>query len=288
MEKATARQTPVPKPGDTLVHGPWETSALRTTLLDCLEALENRNLLPADHVAVLCVGSVARGWANDRSDYDFNVIAHGPWQGPSVRTIPVPLWPAWVPAVVEYVDGRRWEIKYWLDVQVDQMLAKVAWDRFDEGASTARALTDAEELFLERLASCLTLSGLSWVRSRRQALSKTAFRAFVTTRSLTEADSSIEDALGQLAADDIDSAVLSARKAFGHVVDALLESHGAYGSPIPKWRARRLREVGPEELPYEDYWAVETMRDFDPRAPGAWVKRTVQRCRDLSIEVEIH
>ncbi|WP_159053170.1 hypothetical protein [Streptomyces regalis] len=287
MRKATARRAPR-RTDATLVHGPWERSALRTTLLDCLEGLESRRLLPADHLAVLCVGSVARGWANDSSDYDFNIVAHGPWHGPSVRTIPVPLRPASVPAVVEYVDGRRWEIKYWVDVQVDQMLAKVAWDRFEEGASTARALTDAEELFLERLATCLTLSGTSWVRSRRQELGETAFRAFVTARSLAEADSSIEDALGQLAADDVDSAVLSARKAFGHVVDALLESHGAYGSPIPKWRARRLREVRPSQLPYQEYWAVETMRDFDPRAPDAWVTRTVQRCRDLSIEVEIH
>jgi hypothetical protein len=279
---------PVEKANATLVHGPWEQSATRTTLLGCLESLDSRGLLPVGHLAVLCVGSVARGWANDRSDYDFNVVAHGPWRGPAVRTIPVPLWPDLVPAVVEYVDGRRWEIKYWLDVQVDQMLAKVAWDQFEEGAPTARPLTDAEELFLERLTTCLTLSGTAWVRSRRQALSETAFRSFVTTRSLAEADSSVEDALGQLAADDLDSAVLSARKAFGHVVDALLESHGVYGSRIPKWRARRLREVRPRQLPYEAYWATETMRDFDPEEPGAWVTRTVQQCRDLSIEVEIH
>lgn len=279
---------PVEKANATLVHGPWEQPARRAGLLGCLDGLASRSLLPADHLAVLCVGSVARGWANDSSDYDFNVIAHGPWYGPSTRVIPVPLWPDMVPAVVEHVNGRRWEIKYWLDVQVDQMLAKVAWERFEDGASTARPLTDAEELFLERLATCLTLSGTAWVRNRRQALGETAFRAFVTTRSLAEADSSIEDALGQLAADDIASAVLSARKAFGHVVDALLESHGAYGSRIPKWRARRFQEVRPRQLPYEDYWAIETMRDFDPEEPGNWVTRIVQQCRDLSIEVEIH
>ena len=44
----------------------------------------------------------------------------------------------------------------------------------------------------------------------------------------------------------------------------------------------------PRQLPYEDYWAIETMRDFDPEDPRDWVTRIVQQCRDLSIEVEIH
>ncbi|WP_344599698.1 hypothetical protein [Streptomyces glaucus] len=272
----------------TLLQGPWETPAARAGLAGCLEGLELRGLLPADHLAVICVGSVARGWANDGSDYDFNVIAPGPWHGPSARTIPVPLRPGTVPSAVEYVDGRRWEVKYWLDIQVEQMLAKVSWSEFEQGGAAARALTDAEELFLERLSTCITLSGASWVRGKRQALARTAFRAFVTTRSLVEADEAVEDALGQLAAGDTDSAVLSAHKAFGHVVDALLESHGVYGSRTPKWRARRLGEARPRQLSYADYWSVETMRDLDPDHPAAWVTQVVQRCRDLSIEVEIH
>ncbi|MEU3824009.1 hypothetical protein AB0F36_01645 [Streptomyces sp. NPDC029080] len=275
-------------PNATLVHGPWEGLTVKAGLLGCLEGLESLGLLPADHLAVMCVGSVARGWANDSSDYDFNVVTAGPWHGPAVRTIPVALRPGTVPAAVEYVDGRRWEIKYWLDAQVDQMLAKVSWERFGEHTVAADVLTGTEELFLERLATCLTLSGTSWVRVRRLGLDATAFRAFVTTRSLAEADASIEDALGQLAADDTDSAVLSARKAFGHVVDALLESHGAFGSRIPKWRARRFHEVRPAALSYEDYWAVETMRDLPQERPGDWVTRVVQLCRDLSIDVEIH
>ncbi|MEV5873800.1 hypothetical protein AB0L75_06105 [Streptomyces sp. NPDC052101] len=279
---------PVRGPDATLVHGPWEAPAVKAALLGRLEHLEGLGLLPADHRAVLCVGSVARGWANDGSDCDLNVVAAGPWYGPSVRTIPVPLRPPSVPAAVEYLDGRRWEIKYWLDAQVDQMLAKVSWDRFEERSLASDVLTETEELFLERLATCLTLSGTSWVRGRRLELGATAFRAFVTTRSLIEADASIEDALGQLAADDIDSAVLSARKAFGHVVDALLESHGAFGSRLPKWRARRFVEVRPRQLSYEDYWAVETMRDLPQDRPGGWVTRVVRLCRDLSTDVEIH
>ncbi|MFH8337116.1 hypothetical protein [Streptomyces sp. AM6-12] len=282
------RRGQVRNPDTALVQGPWEALAAKSALLGCLEGLEELGLLPVVHLAVTCAGSVARGWANEGSDYDFNVIATGPWHGPALHAIPVPLRPASVPVAVADVDGRRWEVTYWLDTQVDQMLAKVTWERFEERTVASDVLTGAEERFLEQLATCLTLSGTSWVRGRRLELGATAFRAFVTARSLAEADASIEDALGQLAADDADSAVLSARKAFGHVVDALLESHGAFGSRTPKWRARRFHEVRPRQLSYEDYWAVETMRDLPHDRPGGWVTRVVQLCRDLSIDVEIH
>ncbi|MFJ8011892.1 hypothetical protein [Streptomyces sp. NPDC096339] len=260
---------------------------MKAPLHDCLETLQDKGLLPADHLAVLCVGSMARGWANETSDYDFNVVTRGPWQGASARTVPVPLVPGTIPAAAFHVNGKRWEVKYWMDSQVDQMMAKVTWEQFEAGTTTAKVLIDAEELFLERLTTCVTLSGAGWVRGRRQALEDSAFRAFVISRSLAAADEAVEDALGQLGAADDDSAVLSARKAYGHTVDALLESRGAYGSRTPKWRARRFREAQPVELSYEEYWATETMRDFKPADPGAWVTSVIHRCRELALDVEI-
>ncbi|MEU1513149.1 hypothetical protein ABZ490_13445 [Streptomyces sp. NPDC005811] len=260
---------------------------MSTSLTGCLEEMDRRGLIPDGCLAVCCVGSVARGWSNESSDYDFNVISTIPWTGASARTIPVPLTPAVVPAVVLHVDGRRWEIKYWLDSQVRQMLDKVTWEQFEADGTTAKALVDAEELFLERMSTCLTLSGTSWAEECKRQVEESAFRAFVTTRSLAETDASIEDAVGQLAAQDLDSAVLSARKALGHTVDALLESKGNFGSRTPKWRARRFRETRPRALSFEEYWALETMRSFDPDAPQAWVNLIVQRCKDLTLEVEI-
>jgi len=260
---------------------------MRTSLTGCLEEMDRRGLIPAGCLAVCCVGSVARGWANEGSDYDFNVVSSTPWTADSARTIPVPLTPAVVPAVVLHVDGRRWEIKYWLDSQVRQMLDKVTWEQFEADSSTAKALVDAEELFLERMSTCLTLSGTSWAEDCKRQVESSAFRAFVTTRSLAEADASIEDAVGQLAARDFDSAVLSARKALGHTVDALLESEGNFGSRTPKWRARRFRETRPKALSFEEYWALETMRSFEPDDPRTWVNLVVQRCKDLTLEVEI-
>ncbi|MEV0642234.1 nucleotidyltransferase domain-containing protein [Streptomyces sp. NPDC050619] len=256
-------------------------------LTGCLEEMERRSLLPTDHVAVCCVGSVARGWANESSDYDFNVITRTPWVRDASRVIAVPLQPSVVPAVVLHVSGRRWEIKYWAETQVDQMISKVTWERFEEASAPAKALVETEELFLERLSTCLALGGSARLAQYKRAVSESAFRALVTTRSLAEADSSIEDAAGQLAAGDWDSAVLSARKALGHTVDALLESEGSFGSRIQKWRARRFRETQPKALSFEDYWAMETMRSFSPEAPHIWVNHVIQRCKDLALEVEI-
>jgi hypothetical protein len=252
-----------------------------------LAELEHRGLLPDDHVAVCCVGSFARGWANDNSDYDFNIITCSPWESPDARTIAVPLRPGIVSGASFYVDGRRWEIKYWSEDQVDQMFAKVTWDRFESPGAGPSTLVDAEELFLERLLTCIPLSGTGWVEERRRELDHGAFRACITSRSLAEADASVEDALGQLAAQDVESAVLSARQALRHIVDAVLESHGNHGSRTPKWRARRFREVQPKELSFHEFWDLETMRDYDPAVPELWVQRVVRRCKDLSVEVEV-
>jgi len=252
-----------------------------------LEKLRELELLPGDYLAVFCVGSVARGWANAASDYDLNIVTAKPWQPAGGQSLPVSLEPSTVPIAAVYVDGRRWELKYWVDAQVDQMLAKVTWDHFESTSAAVKNLMEIEELFLERVASCLPLSGAGWVERRRKDLQASAFRGFVTTRSLAESDSAVEDALGQLAAADLYSCVLSARKAFGHIIDALLEGAGNYGSHTPKWRARRFREVQPAALSFEEYWSLETMRDFDPENPRVWVERVCTLCKDLSLDLEV-
>lgn len=252
-----------------------------------LDAFAAHGALPPDCLAVCAVGSLARGWANSRSDYDFNVVAERQPRSEGARTIRVPLRTSTVPTRVLQVDGRRWELKYWTDAQVDEMLAKVTWDRFESGRSPADVLADDEELFLERLTTCVPLAGADWVAGRTEQLAGTAFRAFVTARSLAAADNCVDDALGQLDADDHLSAVLSAHKAWGHTVDALLESYGNYGSRIPKWRARRFQETAPSELGFADYWAIETMRDHDPSTPRPWIDRAVSSCRQLALEIEV-
>jgi hypothetical protein len=246
-----------------------------------------RSLMPAERLAIFMVGSAVLGWANRGSDHDFCVIVRSPWRRVgAVRTL-VPLQPQQVTGEAFQVDGRRWEVKYWLDGQVDQMLRKVSWRRFEAGASSTLPFVESEESFLERLFTCVPIEGDEWVRRRRADLRSTAFQAFLVTRSLTLADDCVEDALGQVGDGDLESAVLSARKAFGHAVDALLESRGHYGSQISKWRARRVKAARLPALSFERYWEVEAMTGFCAADPRPWIDKVVTFCKQLSIEVEI-
>lgn len=259
----------------------------RAMLGGSVASLGARDLLPPDCLAVLCVGSVARGWDNEQSDYDFVIVSRSQFAAPpGSQLVSVPLIPDITPTVAIHVEGRRWEIKYWVDEHFDQMLAKVDWSIFD-GASFSRILVEAEEITLERLSSCIPLLGADWAAKRRGEVAQSAFRASVVTRSLAGLDSAVEDALGQSAAGDLYSATLSARRAIGHVVDALLDSRGCYGSLQPKWRARRFRSALPPELTFDDYWAMETMRDFDPDAPQKWIDNVLALCAQLAMEVEV-
>lgn len=253
----------------------------------CLAELESRSLVPQPCLSAFVVGSVTRGWGNPASDYDIYLMCEKPWQGERGMELTVGLEPAEVPVAIFQVNGRRWEVKYWLDTQVDQMLAKVSWESFEESMLAGQALADAEEVFLERLVTCIPLTGEDWVRARQADVAASAFGAYAVTRTLAKADDAVEDAAGQLAGGDLESAVISAKKAFDHSVDALLESLGEYGYYTPKWRARRFRAVAPEAMTFEEYWAVETMRDYDQADPGAWVSGVIRSCKRLSMIIEV-
>lgn len=253
----------------------------------CLAELEQRALLPQPCLSAFIVGSVTRGWDNGSSDYDINLVCEQPWPAEEGMVGLLKLDPPILPVAILHVDGRRWELKYWLDTQVDQVLAKVSWDAFEGTRLAGQALTDTEEVFLERLATCVPLAGADWVAKRRAQVADSAFGAFMVTRTLARADSFLEDAIGQLGAGDVESAVISAKMAFSHCVDALLESAGEYGFYTPKWRARRMRAVAPGAISFEDYWAIETMRGYDPADPGAWVSSVVRTCQRLSMKIEV-
>lgn len=252
-----------------------------------LEGLFRAGVLPADAIAVMVVGSVARGWANALSDYDLNIVAASRWSGSISSVVRVPLSASDVPCLVVTEGEWQCEIKYWEAAQIEEMMAKLAWARFESSAAGQDALSEDEELFLERVSTCRPLLGREWVDHMRERLDATAFRALLVTRSLAAADAAVEDAEGQLEAGDMVSAVLSARKALGHAVDALLESHGNYGSRTPKWRGRRFAEANPEQLSFADYWDLETMRTYDPKSPVEWVSMVLSLCFRLTLEIDI-
>ncbi|QCW77550.1 hypothetical protein EQG64_08960 [Streptomyces sp. S6] len=109
------------------------TPAGSAGLTGCLEEMDRRGLIPDGCLAVCCVGPAARGWADEGGTYDFHVVSTGPWTGEGARALPVGLDPAEVPSVALSVAGRRWEITYWLESQVRQVLAKVTRERFEGG-----------------------------------------------------------------------------------------------------------------------------------------------------------
>ncbi|MEU5797545.1 hypothetical protein ABZ800_29080 [Streptomyces sp. NPDC047813] len=252
----------------------------------CLNELAGRDLLPDSHNSAFVVGSLARGWGNDLSDLDIYLVSEKPWTGASSGTIRVPLSHPDVPTEHFYTEERRWEVKYWTSAQVEEILAKVSWAEFDQGRTVGQMLTRDEEQLLERLLVCRPLNGEEWVRQQQRLIEESAFQAAVVTHCLTNADDFAEDALGQLATGDEASAVLSVRQAFGHAVDALVAAQGECGRLV-KWRARRMKAAAPQALSYERYWAVETMRDFDPDDPATWVRDVMSLCKLLSMRVEI-
>lgn len=253
-----------------------------------LATLRDRRLVPDTCQAAFLVGSAARGWSNKKSDYDIYVVSADPWPGPESVGVPVPLQPTTVQWHSFYADGHGWDLAYWLDDQVEQLLAKVSWRVYDQARATSGdTLAQREEIFLERVATCVPLVGGEWVARRRAEIDASAFRSILVTRSLGAANMAVEDTLGQLENNDLNSAVISARIALGHTVDALLEEQKQYGSNIPKWRARRFLAAEPATLPFAQYWDLETMRGFDPSDPAKWINEVLTLCQDLALKIEV-
>lgn len=250
-----------------------------------VDGLAELKLLPETELATFVVGSMARGWDHGASDLDINVVSTEQMTDDRLLRHDVPLLPETLPVLGFERDGLRWELKYWTDDQIDQLLAKVSWEAFEGDGKVNNRLAEVEELFLGRLINCVPLTGQDWVDRRREQIRESAFAAFVISYALTMADSKAESAMGQLAAGDAHCATLTAREAFGHAVDGLAASHGEFGVLV-KWRARRLRTAAPKLLSFEQYWSIETMRTFDPADPGAWVREVVGVCKRLTSEIE--
>jgi hypothetical protein len=253
---------------------------------DWLAPLRQRELIPPDSLAAFVVGSSARGWQNARSDFDIYVVTKNEWDSDTSASISMPLNPPRARSETFFQDSRRWEVTYWVDSQFDQMLAKVSWDEYGRNTAPTEVLTPREELVLSRLGNCLPVLGTAWIADCRKRLDASAFRSFVVVRSLGQADDAVEDALGQMESGHLEAATLSARRALGHAIDALLEGQGEYGSHMPKWRANRFKAVAPETLSFEEYWALETMQGYDPADPRPWIKDVLTICQDISMRVE--
>lgn len=249
--------------------------------------LRTRGLLPADTAGVFASGSMVRGWGNETSDVDVHVITGSLRESSIAETGHVSLEPNVLTYERIYVNGRRWDIEYWTQSQVDQLLAKVTWEAYDSPDSPWSTLSRTELGMLERLPYAAAADDGGWLSDVQQRLRDSAHRVILVGISLRESDGLVEDAAGQLAAGDVHSAVIAARLAFNHIVDALQAHEGQFGSLWPKWRARRMTLINSKVLTFETYWATETMANFDNGNPGAWVEDTIGLCRKISSELEV-
>ncbi|GAA3690731.1 hypothetical protein GCM10022267_91370 [Lentzea roselyniae] len=187
----------------------------------CIAELRSRQLLPADVRCVFVSGSLVKGWGNAASDLDVYVISDAPWTGRHIETVSVRLESSTVPVDAFYVDGFRWDVEYWELRQIDQLLHSVSWSEYDGGSLTMHPLSRHEIDVLEQLTYAQALLGEEWLAERKSELAQSALRTHLIGQRLNLADVYVEDATGQLQAEDYECAALSARLAFGHAVDAL-------------------------------------------------------------------
>ena len=246
---------------------------------DSLKELDSRGLLPPAMQAAFLCGSLARGWGNAKSDADVYLVVPQLWRSPTSTGIHIPLEPDIVPLETIYVGQRQWEIKYWVEHQIEQIISKASWSEFDNDRTEQR-VTRTEQDLMARMLSCVPISGNEWITRAQRRIRSSAFEAIMIREILGDGDLMLEDAVGQSEAGDLDSAVLSTRLAFSCAVDALVVTHGQYDRN-PKWRARRMRAAAPDVLSFDQYWSVEVMSGLDTARPLAWVESTLNLCREL-------
>ncbi|CAL9367288.1 hypothetical protein SUDANB105_00789 [Streptomyces sp. enrichment culture] len=243
--------------------------------------LKQRGLLPETYDCVYVTGSIIRGWGNAGSDYDLYVISDRPWASDTADFVKGTNGRHPIALETTKVAERAWDLEYWLSEQVEALLARVGWDEYRRHGASAGPVTVPERDFLERLLYAVPLHGADWWQEHRERVEQSAFQAIMVGRAARLAGEAIEDAVGMLRSGDHRSAVLAARIAFTYVVDALLTAAGDY-SRNPKWHARRFQEVEPTLLSSDEYWAIETMRDYSEDRPEAWVEHVLDVCRRIS------
>lgn len=251
-----------------------------------LDVLQDAGLLPEDTLAVLLVGSAARNWNHEASDVDVLVATE---RTPGAGTFPVTRSRAGdhlVGAVAEF-EGRTVEVHYWSQPQVDALLSAASWQVFDEAEVAGDPFSAKERQFVDRVSTARVLSGDQWQQACHTLLRESAFRSLSIRYALDSADGVLIKALGLARSGDYHAAVLAAKDAFDHAADALLLGGGECG-PLRKWRARRFCDAAAGlPIDFETYWALETMQDFDPHAPGDWVHRVASFVRTTALYTEL-
>jgi hypothetical protein len=249
-----------------------------------IDVLRREIPLPAELTCVFLSGSLVSGFANVRSDLDIYVVGGETTPIADASLVVVPLSPPTIMTLNLFHDDLRWDVEYWQNAQVDQVSERLAglWD-VEPGPDL---LSDREIDFLYRLSVAQAVTGDEWLARKKEEVDTCRFGQFVALRHFNYADGHMEDALGQLESGDTKSAVVTACLAFRHTTEGLLAYYGEL-APSEKWRARKMMRAQPAELPWDRYWALETMSGLDPEAPGEWVGDVIRQCRTIIGRLEL-
>lgn len=247
--------------------------------------LTEAGLVPHAAASVLLVGSRARGWQHDRSDFDVVVVTPQPWAGKTDSRQKVALTEDSIALAVTSVDGVLCEVKYWTEAQILEMLEKVAWSAWDAG-STGDSLSTNESILVERLPHALALSGQAWLDGIAAQVRASAAHSCFALACLIRADDSLDDASGLWQSGDVPGALLAAQRAFVHVTDALTASRGSPGTDS-KWRLRRVEAIDSSALGADEFWRLITMQGFDPGQPEAYLDLLTYRCSQIMLDVRL-
>lgn len=214
-------------------------------------------------------GSVAYGWNTSTSDVDIHVVTDGP-----------------VPSTVHGERGLRqdrglddwmWDLEYQDSELIERLLDCLSWETY-LSADPASIISDADVDLVSALWHGVPLLGESTFEEIHTRLELSAAPWVVAGHYLDDYDRFALDVQGLVERGDDASAVMSARAALACVAAAALSVEWQF--PVAqKWRARQMRLVDPDCLPFDDYWALETMSGFSASEPAAWAVRTIRRCQ---------
>jgi hypothetical protein len=256
-----------------------EDARVPRSLRDLPEAI----VLPGNAVCVFVSGSLVAGWGHAASDVDLYIVTDLPVTVEPTALLDLKLSPAAIPIVTAYESGQRYDVEYWTTGQVGTMLDAVT----PAGDLTSRhpRLSPGDVDCFYRISVGVALTGAPWLRRAQERLAASALPRFLAADEFGAVDSYVEDAVGLIEVGDRESAVLAARRAFGHAVDGYLAARGSL-SPKEKWRYRKLTELPDGPLGPDEYWSLETMRDLDPEDPRPWIMRVIEVCNSLIMEVD--
>jgi predicted nucleotidyltransferase len=240
-------------------------------------------LVPPGCRGVYAAGSLVKGWGNSESDLDVVVLTDGSMTA-GTDAVQVGRGEDTIFVASTEAAGVHCDIEYWSESQVARLVSKVSREALRIPARE-RQFMIYEINFLDRLGYGVALFGHDRVRYWQEQVHRSAFRDMRAKYYLNESLHYMQDARGQHAAGDLPSATLSTRLAFECAVDALLARYGELGQNA-KWRARKVTRAQPSELPFEDYWNVETMRTFDPGRPSTWITETGEVTSRLAAAVD--